>query len=157
LPWVACAHGVSMLTHLPAVATEAKGLIGRKFLIQLVVLALLVALIAATVRKGPSLRGFALCWLLSEVLRFGLYVCCVIPGLGVRRREILRRLASAAVLGLFAALPVWWSVRHLERENFLWLAASSVAGLGLAAGLFLLFPRSAVRADLEMVRSRARG
>jgi O-antigen/teichoic acid export membrane protein len=157
LPMVATAHGISMLTNVPAVAAEAKGIVTVKLVIQIVALIALLSGLAAVVRAGATVHRFAAVWLASELLRHMLYWILVVPRLGVRRRQLAVRLAAAIASAAVAAAPVFTLVRVLDESSVVFVALAAIVGVALAAGVALTTPVSQVLLDdLRAVRASVR-
>jgi lipopolysaccharide exporter len=156
VPIVGAAYGLSMLTHGPAVAAEARGAIGRKFNIQLLALATTIALVGIAVASGPTLTRLALAWALGEFARHLYYWIWMFGHLGLDRRAIAVRYAAAGALGVVAAAPLLWAVRAADMEGFWPMAGAAVIGLGLAATLVLSPVGSILRRDVAAVRTRMR-
>ena len=156
LPIVGIAYGIGLLTHLAGVAAEAQGTVRLKLGIQVATLAALAAAIGIAAGDGPSLTEFALCWLGAEALRFLLYWLLVVPRLGVKRTNLARRYASATLLALGAAAPVFATVRLAGADGVLALGLSSLGGLALAAVVGVSPAARVLRQDLAEIRSRLR-
>jgi hypothetical protein len=137
VPIVGAAYGLSLLTHGPAVAAEARGAIGRKLSIQLLALATTTALVGIAVASGPTLTRLALAWALGELARHLYYWIWMFGHLGLDRRAIAVRYADCRRAGSgTAAAPraLGRCARPTSRVSGRW-REQSVVGLGLAAAL----------------------
>lgn len=154
LPALAPAYGVSLLIHVPAVAAEARGLVGRKFVIQLAVLAVFLGLVGFGVAVHPTLLWFALAWSISEIFRMFLYLMIVIPGLGIKRGSMLRRYGAAAIVAAASSIPAVLCIRVAGVTGVVGLVLAGAGGAGLAAVALLLPSSRILRSDLRSVIKR---
>lgn len=151
LPVVGAAYGLALLTHLPALATEAKGAVGLKLGIQLVTLVVLVAGLSVVVLTGPTLHRLALAWLVAEAVRHGCYWLTMPGTLGIAPAAVARRFGFAAVLAVAVALPAVAALRLAALSGPFSLAFSSAAGLLLGTAVLFAGRGSVVNRDLMAV------
>ena len=126
LPIVGLAYGCALLTHVPALAAEAKGAVRVKLAVQFTSLMGTLLLISTVVATGPTINRLALAWLGGELIRGLLYAFVVLPILGLSRRTIGSRYLQALVLGLLGAAPLLLVVRVLDQTGLVGLLLGSM-------------------------------
>jgi lipopolysaccharide exporter len=146
LPLVGCAQAVNLLTHLPAVAAEAKGAVGAKLAVQTVSLISTAVFIGAVAVWWPGLLAFAAAWLAGQVVRAVLYWIHIFPRIGLSRAAVGRRYAEAAVGAVVVSAPMFLVVRVWGDLGVVPLLAASTAGI-VAAIPLLARPGSLLRGD----------
>lgn len=157
LPLVAAAYGFNLLSHLPAVAAEAKGEVAVKLVIQVIALLAIAALIGATILSGPTLKLFALAWLGSEALRHFLYVVWVFPRLGLLRRPLAGDYAAASVVALATGAPIWILSHRMGWTGTNAVVVGGLAGL-VTGGLSMALPIArTLRSDIRWFTKALRG
>jgi O-antigen/teichoic acid export membrane protein len=137
LPVVACASGLSLLTHIVATAAEAKGQVVSKLGVQLATLSVLVGSLAVTGTSGPTPVRLAVAWLVSESVRHLLYWRFLLPRLGVSRRQLATKFSGALMFAVVTAFPVFVAHQVLGMRGLAVVGLSAgigaVAAVGLAA------------------------
>lgn len=155
LPIVGVALGVALLTTIPGVAAEARGLVGLKLAVQATSVGFAVLSIAVVVFTGPTIQRFGVAWLCTELFRHALYCFVVMPRLGLSMHAVVTRYLGAALLAVAAASPFFVAVWVLDGRGFLPLA---LAGLSAGAPLYLAWRLpvlAAVRADVAKLELKA--
>lgn len=156
LPLVGAAYGFNLLTLLPAAATEAKGEVRRKLVIQSGSLVCTALFVAGVLAWGPSIQRFAVAWLCGEIVRHLLYVVFALPLLDIDRSQVARRYLAAALMAGAASLPLVIVSHRMQRESLLAVVLAGFGGLMLAAATSATRPCRVLRDDVRQVRSNLR-
>lgn len=153
VPIVGAAYGLSLLTHLPAVAAEALGVVRMKLVIQSATLALTMAAVGGAAATGATLHRLALAWASGEVVRHILYWVVAFPRLGIRRRDIAARYAAAGCLAIAISAPLIVATRVLGRTGIASLIVAGLVGI-VAMGMLALTPLTSIlKKDVRAVRA----
>jgi len=136
--WLSVGWALGALNNLHGLAAEARGALQLKLRVQLIASAMAVLATATVVFVGPTMPRFAAGWAASEVARSILYMAVVLPRLGIRPAEILRRAAEASGVAVVAAAPVFLTTHTWGIDSLGALLAAGMAGCTLAGALVAL-------------------
>jgi lipopolysaccharide exporter len=153
LPIVGAAYGFNLLTLLPAAATEAKGKVRPKLVLQATSLLVTAAFMGVAIGLGPTLQRVAFAWLLGEIVRHLLYWVYGLPLLGIPRIGVGRRYLAAASMAIAGSLPLLLFVRVLRHTTLPYLLAGGLLGLVLAAATGASPPCRVIVSDVKQIKS----
>jgi len=150
LPIISLAVAVGLITRFSGAVAEAMGMLKAKLSIQVLHIVVVAVVVGGTVRySGSDPRGFALAWLIGEIVRQLLYVFWLQKFLHIPGRHTAVRIREALLLAGAPAAAVVATRRLIAASAPVGLLISGVVAIAALSIVWLAMPHLSVRNEIR--------